>query len=76
MSVVLRSEEYITTLWHDEYSIRAKWTLFESDVYVVVHSKAAVRQAIEEIGGLEVDDVDDTCNEIGHALDKGTYRSN
>ena len=43
---------------------------------MVVQSKAAFREAIEEIGGLEVDDVDDTCNEIGHALDKGTYRSN
>ena len=39
--------------------------MFESDVYVVVHSKAAVRQAIEEIGGLAVDNVDDTCNELG-----------
>ena len=76
MSVVLRSEEYITTLWHDEYSIRAKWTLFESDVYVVVDSKAALRQAIQEIGGVAVDNVDDTCNEIWHALGKGTNRSN
>ena len=50
--------------------------LFESDVYVVVDSKAALRQAIQEIGSLAVDDVDDTCNEIGQALDKGTYLSN
>ena len=30
--------------------------------------------AIETIGGLEVEDVDDTRNEIGQALDKGTCR--
>ena len=31
--------------------------------------------AIETIGGLEVEDVDDTRNEIGQALDKGTCRT-
>ena len=42
---------------------------------MVVQSKAAFRQAIEEIGGLEVDDVDDTRSEIEKALDKGTCRT-
>ena len=72
MSVVPRGEEYITTLWNDDYSIiRAKWTLYESYVYAVVQSKAAVREAIEENGGLEEDDVDDTRSELAKAVDKG-----
>ena len=75
-SVAPRREEYITTLWNDDYSIiRAKWTLYESYVYAVVQSKAAVREAIEEIGCLEMDDVDDTRREIEKALDKGTCRT-
>ena len=64
------------TLWHDQYGIRAKWTLFEPTVYVIVDSKTTLRQTTQEIGGLAVDYVDVTCNEIGHALDKGTYLSN
>ena len=76
MSVVPRGEEYITTLWNDDYSIvRANYTLYESYVYAVVQSRAAVREAIEENGGLEEDDVHDTRSEIEKALDKGICRT-
>ena len=49
--------------------------MYESYVYAVVQSKAAVREAIEEIGCLDMDDVDDTRREIEKALDKGTCRT-
>ena len=72
MSVVPRQEEYITTLWNDGYSIvRADYKLYDSYVYAIVQSKAVVREAIEENGGLEEDDVDDTRREFDKALDEG-----
>ena len=76
MSVVPRREEYITTFQNDDYCIiRAKWTLYESYVYAVVQSKTAIREAIEEIDCLEMDDVDDIRREIEKALDKDTCRT-
>ncbi len=72
MSVVPRQEEYITTIWNHDYSIlRADYKLYDSYVYVMTQSKAVVREAIEENGGREEDDVDDTRKEIDKVLDKG-----
>ena len=72
MSVVARKEEYITTLWGNVYSIvRANYKYYASYVHAVLQSKALVREACEENGGLGEDDVDDTRKEIDKALDKG-----
>ena len=72
MSVAERKAVYITTLWGKYYSIDpADYKHYESYVHAVCQSKALVREACEENGGLEEDDVDDTRKEIDKALDKG-----
>ena len=72
MSAVERKVRCITTLWGTFYSIDpAHYRHYESYVYAVTQSKALVREACEENGGLEEDDVDDTRKEIDKAVDKG-----
>ena len=57
---------------NDGYSIgRADYKLYESYIYAIVQSKAVVREAIEETGGLVGDDADDSRNEIDKVPDKG-----
>ena len=72
MSADEQDKVYITTLWGKNYSVaRTTYKYYESFIHAVTQSKALVREACEENGGLAENDVDDTRSELDKAVGKG-----